>query len=129
MTTEFEQECCDGLGGNLMQTPETNVAYCEEAYLLGRPYDLINFCEYYTREKVAREEFPYGETLFRIGLTLGSFSAFLIPSTSKIEQADDQGAPLVSTYTDVAKQTAEYGLTIFAVLVALSLFLIKKYMK
>lgn len=120
-------ECCTSLGG-VSEEGQYNNLVCVDAMLLGRPYDVATPCEYWTEGEEARSSFPFGPLLYDVGYFLGSLSAFLIPSTSKYKSVNPQNPPLVENYAKTAKETAEYGLAIFAVVLAVGVYLIKKYM-
>jgi hypothetical protein len=115
--------CCTELGG------QVEGIFCKDVSLLGRPYNVDQPCEYLEAGREARASFPFGGLAYDVGLFFGSLSAFLIPSTSRYTPANPESAPLASTYTDVAKQTAEYGLVVFAVVGVVGFYVTRKLLK
>lgn len=120
--------CCIALGGGSMEQTAYG-AVCENAILLGRPYDVFNPCEYQQGYEAARSKYPFGDVAFRIGYFLGSTSAFLIPSTSVYTASNPENPPLSTNYETHVTNTADQGLKIFGVLVVIVGFLVYKYRK
>ena len=120
--TDF-QGCCTALGG------EVEDYYCKGVSLLGRGYNVTTPCEYLEAGEEARASFPFGGLAYDVGLFFGSVSAFLIPSTSRYTPAVQGDPPLTTTYKDVAQETAEYGLKVFAVLLVVFIYIAHKFLK
>jgi len=115
--------CCTELKG------QVEGAYCKDVKLLGRPYDVDQPCAYLEAGREARASFPFGGLLYDVGFFLGSASAFFIPSTSRYQSSFSDAAAPAEIYTDVAKQTAEYGLVVFLVLGVVGFYVTRKLLK